>query len=320
MVVIPTRGCTWALSKNGGCSMCGYINDSSRDQSIPVDNILDKIRNFLKSTNPDKSVEIRLFNSGSFFDNLDVPEDLRKRIISLINNYSNVKKLIVESRPQYLIKFVEVIKEVKKSLDPIELEIGVGLESSNDAILRDCWNKGTTLEKYEIGVQKIRSLDIRIKSYILIKPPFLTERESIIDAIKTTRKAIEIGTDVISYNPCNVQNGTLVHYLYNQDRYQPPWLWSVLLILRTIRDEFPDLEIICEPNAAGKPRGAHNCGKCDKLVLNLIDKVIQNTDVPTDLSEVCSCFLKWQYLILNPIEALRTRNLSKLRQLNPLRE
>jgi uncharacterized Fe-S cluster-containing MiaB family protein len=33
--VIPTRGCSWALSEAGGCSVCGYVNDSSNDKLIP---------------------------------------------------------------------------------------------------------------------------------------------------------------------------------------------------------------------------------------------------------------------------------------------
>ena len=35
-IVIPSRGCSWALSENSGCSVCGYINDSSRGKPIPV--------------------------------------------------------------------------------------------------------------------------------------------------------------------------------------------------------------------------------------------------------------------------------------------
>ena len=319
-MVIPTRGCSWALSESGGCSVCGYVNDSSHNQPIPVQRILKEINHSLSHVDSEKPIEFKLYNSGSFFDENDVPRRLRLQIIDIIRKSSNIIQLSVESRPEFLLNNIDVVKESKKMLEPIKLEIGVGLESSNNAILTDCLNKGSSIENYRKSVQMIRSLDIRIKSYILIKPPFLTERETINDAIKTVQDAVEIGTDVISLNPCNVQNGTLVNLLQKRDRYQPPWLWSVLYIVKIIRDRFPNLKIICEPTAAGKRRGTHNCGKCDKKVVNLINKIINKEQITNDFSTICSCYMKWKVLVETPIEVFRSRNLSKLRRLNPLTE
>ena len=75
-VVIPTRGCSWALSENSGCSVCGYVNDSSREKEIPTERILERIASLILDTKYDKPVELQIFNSGSFFDIKDVPEDL----------------------------------------------------------------------------------------------------------------------------------------------------------------------------------------------------------------------------------------------------
>lgn len=319
-LVIPTRGCSWALSETGGCSVCGYVNDSSYGKIIPTQRILDEIDHSLSQVDSNKPIEYKLFNSGSFFDEKDVPQRLRLQIVDIIRKEPRIVQLSVECRPEYLISHLDVIKETKKILGSIRLEIGVGLESSNNAILTDCWNKGFSIEDYRKSVQIIRAFEIRIKSYILIKPPFLTEIEAINDSIKTTCDAIKIGTDVISFNPCNVQNGTLVNFLQKRDRYQPPWLWSVLYIVKITRDQFSDLEIICEPTAVGKRRGTHNCGKCDSIVVDLINKIINNEQTTTDLSSICSCFLKWKVLVETPIEVFRSRNLSKLRRLNPLHE
>lgn len=320
VMIIPTRGCSWALSEAGGCSVCGYINDSSYEHSIPEQRILEEIDHSLRQVDSKKPIEFKLYNSGSFFDAKDVPEKLRIKILEKIRNDHRINLLSVESRPEFLINNLEVIKETKKILEPIQLEIGVGLESSNNTILKDCWNKGFSIDDYKISVQKIQALNIRLKSYIFIKPPFLTETEAIVDAIKTARDAISIGTDVISFNPCNIQSGTLVNYLYKQDRYQPPWIWSVLFIVNTIRNKFPEIEIICEPTAGGKQRGTHNCGKCDKAVLGLIDKIINKEKIPDDLSIICSCFVRWEFLVKTPIESIRSRNLSRLRRFDPLNE
>ncbi|MHA2407658.1 MAG: archaeosine biosynthesis radical SAM protein RaSEA [Candidatus Ranarchaeia archaeon] len=320
VMVVPTRGCSWAFSEAGGCSVCGYINDSSYEQPIPEDRILREIDNSLSQVDSNKPIEFKLYNSGSFFDEKDVPEKLRTKILGKIKKNSGIFKLSVESRPEFLINNLKVVKETKKMLEPIQLEIGVGLESSNNTILKDCWNKGFSIEDYKQSVQIVRSLNIRLKSYILIKPPFLTEKEAINDAINSSCDAINIGTNIISFNPCNIQNGTLVNHLHKQDRYQPPWIWSVLYIVKTIRDKFPKIEIICEPTAGGKQRGTHNCGKCDITVIDLINKIINKEKIPDDLSRICSCFLKWKVLVRTPIETFRVRNLSRLRRFDPLNE
>jgi radical SAM enzyme (TIGR01210 family) len=319
-LVIPTRGCSWALSKSGGCSVCGYINDSSRNQQIPSDLILDRIKKELDNNRAAKPIQLKIFNSGSFFDDYDVPQKLRFRLIRLLKNYKDIHKITLESRPQYLLDNFKTVEHLKNELNPIRLEIGIGLESSNNSILRDCWNKGFSVEDYKKSIQKIRSLGVKIKTYVLVKPPFLTELEAINDAIKTVQDAVRIGTDIVSLNPCNIQSGTLVHHLFRDDRYQPPWLWSIFFIIRSIKNLFPYLDVICEPIAAGKYRGVHNCGKCDDTVLSIIQKTIKNEPLPNNLSEICSCFFRWKLLVESPIEVLRHRNLSKLRKLTPLNE
>ncbi|UCE15040.1 MAG: archaeosine biosynthesis radical SAM protein RaSEA [Candidatus Heimdallarchaeota archaeon] len=318
--VIPTRGCSWALSETGGCSVCGYINDSSRDHKIPSEQIIEHIQQSLNQANPSKPIEFKLFNSGSFFDEDDIPQKLRSQIIDLLKKPNKIRLFSVESRPEYLLNHQDIINETNIRLKPITLEIGVGMESSNDAILRDCWNKGFLLDDYRESVQITRLNGIRIKTYVLIKPPFLTELEAICDSIRTSIDAIEIGTDIISFNPCTVQNGTLVNFLAKKNRFSPPWLWSVLHVIKTIRNQFPEQELICEPIAAGKQRGPHNCGKCDKNVLDLINRVINSKQIPNDLSNICPCYKRWQVLVTTPIEVFRTRNHSKLRFLNPLNE
>ncbi|MCK5342523.1 MAG: archaeosine biosynthesis radical SAM protein RaSEA [Candidatus Heimdallarchaeota archaeon] len=319
-IVIPSKGCSWALSDNGGCSVCGYVNDSSRENQIPVTKIEDELRRLIIEPKYNKPLELQIFNSGSFFDKSDVPEELRNTIIDLIKSSGQIIKLSIECRPEFILKEKKAIKETLKRLSKIKLEIGIGLESSNNAILLDCWNKGTTLEDYESSLIYLQSIGVQVKSYVFIKPPFLSEQEALRDSIKTVFDAKQMGTDVISINPCNIQNGTLIYELFRKDEYQPPWLWTVLHLIMIANEIAPNIEIICDPTAAGKERGAHNCGKCDKIVLKLIEKAVQREKLPDTFSEICSCYLNWEILMNTPWESFRTRKLSKLRKLNPLKE
>ena len=94
-VVIPSRGCSWALSEKGGCSVCGYINDSSRENLIPIKKISDELTRLIIETKHDKPLELQIFNSGSFFDQSDVPEELRTILINLIKKSGQIFKLSV---------------------------------------------------------------------------------------------------------------------------------------------------------------------------------------------------------------------------------
>ncbi len=319
-VLIPSRGCSWALSESGGCSVCGYVNDSSRENKIPIKLIKEELTRVIIDVEYTKPLELQIFNSGSFFDKDDVPEELRDLLIDLITQSGKVIKLSVECRPEYILKEKKVIEKLLKQLSNVSLEIGLGLESSNNAILQDCWNKGTTLENFKSSLEYLHSIGITVKSYVFIKPPFLNEQEALRDAIKTIIDAQHLGSDVISINPCNVQNGTLIYELFRKNEYQSPWLWTVLQVIKMSNELFPNSTIICDPTAGGKERGAHNCGKCDKLVLKLIEKAVQKEKLPENFSKICSCYSNWKILMNTPWETFRIHNLSKLRRLNPLRE
>ncbi|MHA1972713.1 MAG: archaeosine biosynthesis radical SAM protein RaSEA [Candidatus Hodarchaeales archaeon] len=319
-IVIPSHGCSWALSEHGGCSVCGYVNDASRSLNIPIKEIIDKLDELLQKSDNNKPLYVKIFNSGSFFDEPDVPSELRNSIIELLKKYSNCVQLDVESRSEYVIKNISTVDLIQSSLKPIQLEVGLGLESFNDAILRDCWNKGMTFGEYQQAIDLLKSHNIKVKTYVFLKPPFLTEAEAIADILETIDQAINLGTDVISINPCAIQNGTLVNSLFKQDKYQPPWLWSVLFVVEQIKRKFPNIEIICDPTAGGKPRGAHNCGKCDRTVLRLIEDIIRNDKTIQDYSNICNCYSRWKTLMSSPLEHFRKRNISKLRTKIPLNE
>jgi radical SAM enzyme (TIGR01210 family) len=68
-MVIPTVGCTWALSKSGGCSMCGYINDSTLDPETDAEYYFDLEWQKLQEDPRFKDIKaVKLYNSGSFLD------------------------------------------------------------------------------------------------------------------------------------------------------------------------------------------------------------------------------------------------------------
>jgi len=147
------------------------------------------------------------------------------------------------------------------------LEVAIGLESANDYVLEYCINKGFKYKDFLDASEILSSLDIKIKAYVFLKPLFLTEYESIIDAVNTCEK-IEGIVDSVSINPMAIHKKTLAEYFWQKGEYKLPWIWSLLYVLNEVSDL--DFYVISHPVALGKRRGIHNCGKCDRDIGKLI--------------------------------------------------
>ncbi len=258
VVILPTSGCAWGLA--GGCAMCGYVYDST---GISQEALYTQFTDALERLG---DVEyLKIFNSGSFFDYRELEASLIDRLFAVINE-KEVKRVQVESRPEFLGK--DALDRAKASLDA-ELEVGIGLETSSDYIRETCVNKGFTLGDFRKALRTCKSCDVNVKAYLLVKPPFLSEREAIEDAITSAVDAVKLGASRISFNPTAVHRYTFVEYLWKRREYSPPWLWSLAEILRRTREKIK-APLLCHPTGAGKIRGPHNCGRCDGEVYKAI--------------------------------------------------
>lgn len=267
--IITTRGCFWRK-----CYMCSYWSESRALSDEFLKSQLDEVL--------DKLEEIRIlkvFTSGSFLDEREIPTELRAYFLDRCRELG-VKKLIIESRPEFI--------DSKKLRDfrGLEVEVGIGLETANDFIREHCINKGFSFSDFTKAAEILKREGLRVKCYLLLKPPFLSEREAINDLLESTEKVRNLA-DVISINLTNIQKGTLVEKLWERGLYRPPWLWSALEVLRNVSGE-----IICDPVAGGKIRGPHNCGRCDREIVSAIRlfSVTQDTSL---LDVDCSCRKIW---------------------------
>ena len=284
VIIFRTRGCTWAYKS--GCSMCGYFNDSAWEK-VSDEELISQFNIAMEKFKDQKFVKI--FNSGSFLDEKEISKNVRDKILKDLS--TKVEKVSFESRPEYITN--ESIKDIKDILKDKVIEIGIGLETADDEIRKNCINKGFTFKDFKKSVDILKKNNIRLKTYVLIKPPFLTEKESINDAIDTVKK-IKDFTDVISFNPCNVQKKTVVEYLWKKNIYRPPWLFSVVKILKEskkIVDE--NVRLKCDVAGGGSIRGARNCKNCDKKYLKKISKFSLNQDPNLFEKLDCNCKNEW---------------------------
>ncbi|MEF8847651.1 MAG: archaeosine biosynthesis radical SAM protein RaSEA [Candidatus Thermoplasmatota archaeon] len=285
VIILRTRGCSWALKS--GCTMCGYFNDSAFE-NISDRNLIKQFDKCMKKFSGQKIVKI--FTSGSFLDESEITEKVRNHIIKILSE--KTEKISFESRPEYV--NYEELKKINSLSDKAIIEVSLGLETSDDTIRSQNINKGFSFKDYKKTVDIIKKQNMNLKTYVLVKPPFLSEKKSIKDSVNTIKKINNL-TDIISLNPVNVQKNTLVEYLWKRKQYRPPWLWSIIEILKNADKKCDENTLLkCDIAGGGKIRGSHNCGECDQELL----KSIKNYSLKQNISELkniyCSCKEKWK--------------------------
>jgi radical SAM enzyme (TIGR01210 family) len=283
VIIFRTRGCKWSIKS--GCTMCGYYNDSLWN-NITDEDLLKQFETSMEKYNGEKFVKI--FNSGSFLDDNEIRPRVRLSIMRKLAE--NVDKISIESRPEFITD--EKLLDIKNAIKSTTFEIGIGLETANDFIREYAINKGFSFKDYKTATDIIKKNNCRIKTYLLVKPPFLTEKESIEDNIKTVHRIKDI-TDIISINPVNIQRNTLVEYLWRRKQYCPPWLWSIVEIIKEGKKIIGDKRIKCDIVGGGNVRGANNCRNCNNKILEAISSFSINQEVSIFKDLNCECYEKW---------------------------
>ena len=282
VIILRSLGCRW--HNISGCTMCGYFADT-----YPVN--VEQVRGQISNAHDryQNQPVVKLFSSGSFFDEADLPLEARSFFLESFGG--KAKKLIVESRPDIITEEALSIFEKAKS----EVEVALGLETSNDHLLTYSINKGFTFKDYVKAATLIREKGMKVKTYLLLKPPYLTEHEAINDAVLSVRDALPY-SDTISINPVNIQNFTFLRYLWREKLYRAPWLWSLLEVLKQCHEQASGhgVRLMSSPSGAGTERGVHNCGKCDGKVKTAVEEYSLGGDVAVFEELICGCRELWR--------------------------
>lgn len=254
VVIFRTRGCSWFNFSS--CSMCGYFNDVS--SKVTSENLYRQIDLMAGSLSDSKVLKV--FTSGSFLDPQEIPVDVRDYFYSSIEN--KVEKVLVESRTEYMSE--KNLSNMRSYGVPTR--VAIGLESADDDIMKYSVNKGSSFRKFLDSVATIKSLNLELRTYLLFKPPFISERMAIEDVLKSI-EAVAPYSDDVSVNPMNIQKNTMVEKLWKSGLYRPPRLWSLAEIL--LRSRNLGTSVVSYPTGGDKLRGVHNEDH-DRKLLDLI--------------------------------------------------
>jgi len=283
VLILRTRGCYWADVK--GCSMCGYSKDTL-GRSATAEELSDQLARAVSRYRDEPYVKV--YTSGSFLDDREVDPASRTAIVSAFSG--RARRFLFETLPEFAT--ATAVEPLRASFAG-EVEVALGLESTDPTVLGRYVNKGSSPAEYLDAADRLTALGVRTKAYLLLKPPYLTESEAVEDVVRSVREAAP-HFDALSVNPVHIQNGTVVEWLYHRGRYRPPWLWSLVDALREGARARGRSRLVSFPTAGGLPRGPHNCGACDARVLGAIEEASLSQDFSGLEGLDCACRGEWR--------------------------
>lgn len=283
VLILRTRGCYWADLK--GCSMCGYSRDTLGRSARPEE-LAEQLAHALGRYRGEPYVKV--YTSGSFLDDREVDPGSRAALARAFSG--RARRLLVETLPEFATP--ERVAPLREAFAG-ELEVALGLESTDPVVLSRYVHKNAPPSDYLDAADRLRRLGASPKAYLLLKPPYLTESEAIADTVRSIGEAAP-HVDTLSVNPVHIQNGTVVEWLYRRGRYRPPWLWSVVTAMIEGARLRAGRRLVSFPTAGGLPRGAHNCGRCDRSVLAAIEQASLTQEVGVLEELDCTCRPEWE--------------------------
>ena len=203
------------------CLMCDLWKNTL-SETVPAGAIPVQIKSGLQQFPNAQS--IKLYNSGNFFDPNAIPIEDYPQIAGLLNFCQTV---IVENHPRLRIETAVEFQSLLQS----DLEVALGLETVHEDILKTL-NKQMTVADYDHATRFLIDSGIHVRTFLLIRPPFMTEQEGVDWAIRSLKHAFELGSRVCSLIPTRTGNG-MMELLQQREEFASPSLKSIEQVFET---------------------------------------------------------------------------------------
>ena len=286
----PTRGCRHEAA--GGCTMCDY----GLGPRIRAEAMIDSVRRGMKELPKDLNF-VKVTPSGSFLDQLEVPVQARRAIVELMRK-SPYPALGFESRAETLAS--GALEECRSRLEGHRVRVMVGLESSDPWISKYSINKSQSRDMFVSGISRLNRLSMASCANVLLGAPFLSEKESIEDTVRTVRWALEKGSDECCIYPANVKRWTHAAWFYERGFYTPPSLWSLVEVLRRLSAEIAVSKIRINwyrsYSAYNVIHSPQTCTHCYSHVVRYVDAYAETNDysfIEKAVRYNCRCKNTW---------------------------
>jgi archaeosine synthase beta-subunit len=260
IIFLTNRECPWR------CLMCDLWKNTLTE-TVPIGAIPAQIAYALDQLPPAR--QIKLYNSGSFFDPKAIPLEDHPTIVAQVANFERV---IVECHPslvgQNCFQFKSKLEQFQsdrthdqndnqnknchpershsqsyregrsrrtcgslpehtssEGSQPAKLEVAMGLETVHPKILAKL-NKRMTTDDFTKAADLLRKNDIDLRVFILVKPPFMREEESLEWAARSLDFAFDCGATAATLIPTRAGNGAMEALEATGD-FSPPRLTTL---------------------------------------------------------------------------------------------
>jgi len=149
--------------------------------------------------------QVKLYNSGSFFDPAAIPREEYAGIADELNFAANI---VVESHPKLIGSESERLRDLLTG----DLEVAMGLETAHEKVL-GLLNKGFDLAQFARAAARLRRERISLRAFLLVNPPFLPPSEALDWVVKSADFAFSCGATAVSLIPTRVGNGAMERLL-----------------------------------------------------------------------------------------------------------
>ncbi len=292
-LLLPGSGCAWAKN-SAGCHMCGFkvkIDQVNRGKSASTSKLMTIFQLGKSLTRGSSPYSLSIYNGGSFLNDEEIPPQVQEEICREVERSSSIRQLIVESRPEFITE--KKIKLLTSLLKRKKLRVAIGLEAVSDYVREVCINKGFSTGDYERAMEILQKNAAKTSTYVFLKPIYLNEQESIEEAVRTVRYALSLGSNEVLLESAFIQQGTKMEKLYREDKFRPPWLWSIVEVVRRtsrlgpvyiggFEDEPPPIAI------------PHNCEVFSPRLMRAFKKYNESLDVSLLHNGYCACKSEWE--------------------------
>jgi len=217
VVFLTNRECPWR------CLMCDLWKHTLT-RPVPPGAIPQQI-DYALSRLQARPEQVKLYNSGSFFDRAAIP---LADYPAIAQRVSFASRLVVECHPRLVGQSVLRLRDL---LVP-SLEVAMGLETVHPDVLPRL-NKNLTLSAFAKAAAFLRNHGIAVRAFVLLKPPFLNEAQALEWALKSAEFAVASGVEVLSLIPTRAGNGALDRLL-QAGEFAPPRLSTLERALESL--------------------------------------------------------------------------------------
>jgi radical SAM enzyme (TIGR01210 family) len=191
-IFLTNRECPWR------CIYCDLWKNTLTE-SVPSGAISAQIDFAFDELRDQSCSQIKLYNAGSFFDPKAIPPE---DFAAIAERVCRFERVIVECHPALVgesaVRFRDLLNAGERK---VELEVAMGLEIADDAILAKL-NKRMTLKMFALAAKFLRDHDITVRAFVMVKPPFVrSEEDALTFAQRSIDFAFDCGATVVSLIP-----------------------------------------------------------------------------------------------------------------------